>query len=148
MAPDFVEAFTELALPGNARELENLVRWALVNKRDDTPLNLRDLPIEIWEQLTEQGNRFSLERGPMEGGMDGEPPTLEMQYQNIRSSLATLLDLNGWNLARALQHCEKLLLEATLQKTDGNQSQAARLLGITPRSVYNKVHKHQLHREE
>jgi len=148
MAPGFIEAFTHLELPGNARELENLVRWALVNKHDDNPLNLRDLPVEILEQLTEQGKRFSLDLGPMNGGMDGEPPSLEVQYQNIRSSLATLLDLNGWNLAQALQHCEKLLLEATLQKTEGNQSQAARLLGITPRSVYNKVHKHQLHREE
>ena len=36
------------------------------------------------------------------------------------------------------------LLEAALHKAHGNQSQMARLLGITPRSIYNKVHKYQL----
>jgi DNA-binding NtrC family response regulator len=55
------------------------------------------------------------------------------------------LDLNDWNLSRSLQHCERLLLEAALHKAHGNQSETARLLGITPRSVYNKLHKHQLH---
>jgi transcriptional regulator with PAS, ATPase and Fis domain len=42
--PEFSEALTQLQLPGNARQLENLVRWALVHKDDDTALNLRDLP--------------------------------------------------------------------------------------------------------
>ena len=64
MAPDFIEAFTQLKLPGNARQLENLVRWVLVNKSDHTPLNLRDLPVEIWEQLSEQGKGPSFEPAP------------------------------------------------------------------------------------
>jgi DNA-binding protein Fis len=37
-----------------------------------------------------------------------------------------------------------MLLERALQKTCGNQSKAARILGITPRSVYNKLRKHHL----
>jgi transcriptional regulator with PAS, ATPase and Fis domain len=144
MAPEFIEAFTRLKLPGNARQLENLVRWALVNKSDPTPLDLRDLPVEIWEQLSDQGKSPSAKPEPMDGGMDVEPSFPETHYQNIRASLATLLDRKGWNLARALEYCERLLFEAALQKAEGNQSQAARLLGITPRSVYNKIHKYQL----
>src|SRR5215831_6677459 len=42
--PEFIEALTQLQLPGNARQLENLVRWALIHKNDDTSLTLRDLP--------------------------------------------------------------------------------------------------------
>ena len=144
MAPEFIEAFTQLQLPGNARQLENLVRWALVNKSDLTPLNLRDLPVEIWEQLSDQGKGPWAKPEPMNGGMDVKPSFPETQHQNIRASLTTLLDRKGWNLARALEYCERLLLEAALQKAEGNQSQAARLLGITPRSVYNKIHKYQL----
>jgi len=49
--------------------------------------------------------------------------------------MVNLLSLNGWNLSRSLQYCEKLLLEAALHKAHGNQSQTARLLGITPRSA-------------
>jgi DNA-binding NtrC family response regulator len=144
MASDFIEACTQLALPGNARQLENLVRWVLVNKSDHTPLNLRDFPVEIWEELAEQGKGPALEPAPVHGAVDGEPPCRETPYQDIRASLTTVLDRNGGNLARALEHCERLLVEVALHKAHGNQSQVACLLGITPRSVYNKMHKYQL----
>jgi DNA-binding NtrC family response regulator len=55
-----------------------------------------------------------------------------------------LLDANNWRLNGSLASCEKLLLEAALRKTRGNQSQTARLLGITSRSVYNKLRKYHL----
>jgi DNA-binding NtrC family response regulator len=35
-------------------------------------------------------------------------------------------------------------MEAALAASGGNQSRAARLLGITARSVYNKIRKHHL----
>jgi transcriptional regulator with PAS, ATPase and Fis domain len=144
MAPEFIEAFTQLTLPGNARQLENLVRWVLVNKSDPTPLNLRDLPVEIWEELAEQEKGLALELPPVKGEMSGEPPSRETQDQDLRASLATLYDLNGGNLARTLEYCDWLLFKAAFHKAHGNQSQVARLLGITPRSVYNKIQKYQL----
>jgi transcriptional regulator with PAS, ATPase and Fis domain len=60
--------------------------------------------------------------------------------------MVRLLDRNGWNLAHTLQYCERLCLEAALHKAHGNQSHVAHLLGITSRSVYNKIHKHHLPR--
>ena len=144
MSPEFIEAFTQLTLPGNARQLENLVRWVLINKSDSSPLKLRDLPVEILEQLSEQGKSPWTMPQPMNGGMDVESSFRDTESQNIRASLTTLLDRKGWNLARALEYCERLLFEVALQRAAGNQSQVARLLGITPRSVYNKIHKYQL----
>jgi DNA-binding NtrC family response regulator len=144
MASNFIEACTQLALPGNARQLENLVRWVVVNKRDHTPLTLRDFPVEIWEEIAEQGKRPALAPAPVNEEVDVEPLCQETQYQDICASLTTLLDLKGGNLARALEHCERLLFEVALHQAHGNQAQVARLLGITPRSVYNKMHKHQL----
>jgi two-component system response regulator AtoC len=144
--PEFIAALTQVELPGNARQVENLVRWALVNKDDGTSLTLRDLPLDIWQQVSEQGTR---RRVPSEPASEEQAPpqsTPETPYQHIPHSIISLLDLNGWNLAQALQHCERLLLEAALHRTHGNQSHTARLLGLTPRSVYNKLHKHQLHR--
>ena len=41
---DFIEAMAQLDFPGNVRQLENIVRHALLNKIDDTPLSLSDLP--------------------------------------------------------------------------------------------------------
>jgi DNA-binding NtrC family response regulator len=146
VAPDFIDALTQLELPGNARQLENLVRWALVNKDDDTSLNLRDLPLEIWQQLSEREKHPWVQPEAADNGKDIQKSTLESLGQDIPSSIVNLLDLNGWNLSRSLQYCERLLLEAALHKAHGNQSQTARLLGITPRSVYNKLHKYHLPR--
>jgi DNA-binding NtrC family response regulator len=95
---------------------------------------LRDLPRDIWQQVAEQGPRPP-GAAAGRGGQEALPAALE-----------PLWDLNGWNLARSLQYCERLLLEAALHKAHGNQSHTARLLGITPRSVYNKLHKYHLHR--
>jgi DNA-binding NtrC family response regulator len=146
MDSDVIDALTQLKLPGNARQLENVVRWALVNKDDESPLSLRNLPLDIWQQLSEQGKHPGIQLAPVDEAKDVLKSTAEAPRQEMFSSLLNLLDLNGWNLSRALQHCERLLLEAALHKACGNQSRTARLLGITPRSVYNKVHKHQLQR--
>ena len=63
-------------------------------------------------------------------------PQIMARYVHI------LLDANGWNLSRSLAHCEREAVEAAIQRAHGNQSESARLLGITPRSVYNKIRKY------
>ena len=73
-----------------------------------------------------------------------QTPTPHAAPQDLPASMVRILDRNGWNLARTLHECEQLFLEAALHKAHGNHAQVARLLGITPRSVYNKVHKHHL----
>jgi transcriptional regulator with PAS, ATPase and Fis domain len=143
--PDFIAALMQVDLPGNARQVENLVRWALVNKDNGTSLTLRDLPLAIWQQVSEQGT-YSLDQAapePVEQNLLTSTPGTS--HQKIPASIVQLLDLNDWNLAHALQHCERLLIEAALHRAHGNQSRAAKLLGITPRSVYNKLHKPHLH---
>jgi two-component system repressor protein LuxO len=143
---DFIAALTQVELPGNARQLENLVRRALVYKDDDTALSLRDLPADVWQQLSEQGKHPHDQSQPANEEKDIQPLMPGTPQQPLASSITGLLDLNGWNLSQSLQHCERLLLEAALHRVHGNQSRAAELLGITPRSVYNKLHKPQPHR--
>jgi DNA-binding NtrC family response regulator len=123
---EFVEALTRHELPGNVRQLENLVRWALANKEDSGPLRLADLPRDIWAGLA---------RAPAEA----EPPAAP----EGRFIEALLTRFEG-NLAQSLDFCERRLLEAALARAGGNQTRAARLLGLTPRSVYNKMRKHRL----
>jgi transcriptional regulator with GAF, ATPase, and Fis domain len=143
---DFVDALAQLELPGNVRQLENLVRRAVVDKMDDTPLGLSDLPIEIWQQLStqEKGRQVQPALYPHDKEVaSAGVQTLPMEFC---SNFLQVLDLEGWNLAHALEYCERLLLEAALHQEHGNQSRAARLLGITPRSVYNKLLKHHMFR--
>lgn len=125
---EFLDALAQVNLTGNARQLENIVRRALLAHTDNAPLSLRDLTPAEWAQLSNQ----RLERD--------EPN----DRRSLGASFASILDLNGWNLSKSLEYCERSLLECALQFTRGNQSQTARLIGITPRSVYNKLHKHGL----
>jgi DNA-binding NtrC family response regulator len=132
---DFLEALRQIELPGNVRQLENLVRQALVRKATDSPLSLSDLSVEILRQF------LAPERDPVV--RKAETADL-FNADTLTSSFVQVLEANGWNLRRSLEDCERQGLEAAMKRTHGNQSEIARLLGITPRSVYNKVHKYRL----
>jgi DNA-binding NtrC family response regulator len=129
VAAEFVEALARLELPGNVRQLENLVWHALLHKSDDSPLCISDLPPEVWRELCATPSGAPVPVPPATGG---------------ETDLLRLIDSHGGNLAGVLSACEKLVLQATLDRVHGNQSRAAELLGVTPRCVYNKLRKHHL----
>ena len=131
---DFSEALHHVELPGNVRQLENLVCQALVRKTTNLPLSISDLPLDVLQQLS------GTEEQPVSRELDADI----LNSQNLTNSVVRVLDANDWNLTRSLETCERHALEAAMERMRGNQSQTARLLGITPRSVYNKVRKYQL----
>jgi transcriptional regulator with PAS, ATPase and Fis domain len=124
---EFVASIAKLELPGNVRELENLIRQVMVNKADDRPLDLSDLPQQIWRVI-------------MEKGSSSKPEDVHQQTNDF----GQILLASGSDLALSLEHCERMLVEAALSRAHGNQARTARLLGITPRTVYNKIRKHNL----
>src|SRR5207249_2772253 len=115
---DFLEALARIELPGNARQLENIVRNALVHKSTDSPLGLSDLPSAVWQELADQGADEMAERG----GAGVSSHRSNSSQLDVHSYLSKLLDRDGWNLARALEHCERLLIESALRLSHGNQS--------------------------
>jgi transcriptional regulator with PAS, ATPase and Fis domain len=142
---EFVEAIKQADLPGNVRQLESLICQALVNKETDTPLDLSDLPIEILRQLSAEKERaVQTAKDATALASKIDEPVRSAPRQDEADLWSDLLDVNGGSLVRSLECCERDLLAAALRRTRGNQSQTARLLGITSRSVYNKVHRHQL----
>ncbi|MBL8191550.1 MAG: sigma 54-interacting transcriptional regulator [Acidobacteria bacterium] len=134
----YLTALTLLDLPGNIRQLENVIRWTMVNKEDESALNLSDLPLELLEQLAQQSDSF---RALATTSMKSPP---EGRQSNLSAQLMQVMTASHWNLAQSLEYCEKLLLESALHLAKGNQTQTAKLLGLTPRSVYSKVRKHHL----
>jgi DNA-binding NtrC family response regulator len=142
--PAFVQALARVELPGNARQLENLVRRCLIDKSDNSPLDLSDLPSEIWKQVSEATGSGACGRTLPEQSAREDPVEIESDNEP-GLGVGELVDVLGWNLPRSLDYCEKILLETALRRANGSQSQTARLLGITPRSVYNKLRKHGLH---
>jgi two-component system, NtrC family, response regulator HydG len=135
VSTDFLEALREVELPGNVRQLENIVRQVLAVRETDSPLGLRDLPSELLQQLS--ASAPSAQPLP-------QIENTEFGRAEVVNYVIRLLELNEWNLRRSLETCERHAMEVTMRRVAGNQSKAARLLGITPRSVYNKMHKHRL----
>jgi transcriptional regulator with PAS, ATPase and Fis domain len=142
---EFIEALEQLELPGNAREVENLVRRALVNRNADGPLGLTDLPPEILAKLVEQKHELTNAQELDASGELNRAPELP-SGPDFDKSLFQLLRRNKGSLTRTLQHCERVLVATALELANGNQSRVAELLSITPRSVYNKLRKHRLTR--
>jgi two-component system, NtrC family, response regulator PilR len=132
---DFLEALRQSELPGNVRQLENLVRLALIRKATDLPLSLSDLSVEILRELLEPGENSAAQEAET---------TDALHSKTLTEFLIRILEANHWNLRRLKESCERQALEAVMKRTGGNQSEIARLLGITARSVYNKVHKYHL----
>ncbi len=137
---DFADALVGIPLPGNARQVENLVRRAIAQKDDDTPLGLADLPREVLQSIVEPPlGRLSEDRS---SGQTAREPD---KSSDVSASLDSLLATSTGNLNQALEKCERVLLQMTFEKARGNQSQMAQMLGITPRSVYSKLRKYGLH---
>lgn len=127
LAPEFLDALTCMELPGNVRQLENIVRAALSSADHDGTIGLAQLPREALLEIA--GSRTSV----------GSSRQSVVLGERDVSPTASRPDLN---LSRALDQCERTLLEAALTESDGCQSKAAQLLGVTARTVHTKVRKH------
>lgn len=136
---DFVAALRAIQFPGNVRELENLVRYVLITKRDHSPLNLSDLPQQILRELVDK----NAIKTPPDSRSDMSTEC-EERLRSDPGFLIALLEANQWRLPQTMGKCERSILEVALQRSHGNQCAMARLLGVTPRTVYNKLLRHGL----
>jgi two-component system, NtrC family, response regulator HydG len=128
---EFLDAIARVPLSGNVRELQHIVRHALAVAAGAPVLGLTHLPAAIWSDVVAQGvtDAATPAAAPSTGhGSGGWPVHVP----------------DAWTLARSLAWCERAIVARALEAVDGNQARAARLLGVTPRSVYNKLRKHQL----
>jgi Nif-specific regulatory protein len=142
VSADFLEALQQVNLTGNARQLENIVRRALVTGSSNEILSLSDLTPAEWGQLSREVDRPGSQSGAVQ--KEGEKQFAGAGPTELQPDFLSILDQHDWNLSRSLEFCERALLECALKYTRGNQSHTARLIGITPRSVYNKLQKHKL----
>lgn len=120
MSPEAVEFLERYDWPGNVRELQSVIRKSILNSSGPV-IVLKDLPAETRED----------HRGK---------PTDEEAGSELRAFVSQRLADGSENLyAEALERMERYLLTRVLEETDGNQSQASRILGITRGSLRNKI---------
>jgi len=113
-----MERLAAYAWPGNVRELENVIYEAMV--LCDVPvIDEKDLPLRI-----RQGE-------PADAGSDAGPG-------GDGTAEATGATLKGAAQAAA-ESAEKALIEKALQDSGGNRTLAARTLGVSRKTLFNKM---------
>jgi len=110
LAPDAMEKLANLPLPGNVRELENLLQRMIALA--DGPL----LPASILDELRME-----------------ETPGKELSLRQLQD--------DDVNLDDALEGAERRLVRQALDDSHGNITRAARLLGISFRSLRYRLRK-------
>ena len=124
IAPDALQALMSYTWPGNVRELQSVVRQAILQATG---------PVLVADSLPEVVRL---------GGHRGVP--LSAHAQEAEDELAEFVEdrLRGGSTAlyaECLERMERALLTKILDAVAGNQSQAARILGITRSSLRYKT---------
>jgi transcriptional regulator with GAF, ATPase, and Fis domain len=150
VAAEFIEALSTANLPGNVRELENIVRSVLARRDHDRALGLGDLPLDVLAEVAQRqqaGTSFTPSEAPPAPGSpsSGPPNSWRASCEPSTETLdAPPSSRARQKLADVLSACERATVESALIVAKGNQVNAARLLGISTRSVYSKMRKHRL----
>ncbi len=124
ISPDAVKLLVEYPWPGNVREMQSAVRRALLQTTGQV-LTADVLPEEI---------RTGAEHSARDNG--ASPPVGLVERLIDQGLRCGSNDLYAETLA-AMERC---LLTRVLKATCGNQSQAAKIMGITRGSLRNKIH--------
>ena len=111
-----LEVLQEYDWPGNIRELENILARGIINmKYKETVLEAFHLPLTSAGSTNSNGSNRQEETNP---------------------------DYSGESYEQLFANWERDLLEKVLEETGGNKNKAARMLGISIRSLYYKLEKH------
>jgi DNA-binding NtrC family response regulator len=128
--PTAMEALVEYDWPGNVRELINAIERATLLCRGNE-ITLRDLP----EPVVGDGMRILQPAAAIDS--------------SIRLGSSQWLDL-PWPEARRriLESAERAYFEQLLETCEGRVGDTARRAGIDPRSLYEKMQRHGLRKEQ
>jgi DNA-binding NtrC family response regulator len=121
-SPDALEILLNYSWPGNIRQLQSVLKQAIVQATG--PVLLADfLPSELHSRET----------------VDEQHIEFQEQY-DLSALIDSRLRVGSQNLyAEALEAMERTLIASVLQATQGNQSKASKILGITRGSLRNKI---------
>jgi DNA-binding NtrC family response regulator len=119
--PSMIRLFEEYAWPGNIRQLRNVVRTSLI---------------------LGTGNRLSL--ADVSWLFDELQPLPQHKTGALVSDMATGQELETQvkTSGQSLEQIERRAILDTLHQTGGNQTKAARVLGISDRTLREKVHRY------
>jgi two-component system nitrogen regulation response regulator GlnG len=123
VAPEALDLLAKYSWPGNIRELQNVLKQAMLQATGPV-LVAEFLPANLREMAGGLGR---------EDDRDGDDGDLhEFVAQRLNADTSNLY-------AETLEVVERYLVTRVLRAADGNQSKAAKILGITRGSLRNKI---------
>ncbi|MGE3466152.1 MAG: sigma 54-interacting transcriptional regulator [Pyrinomonadaceae bacterium] len=122
ISKEAMRALVNYDWPGNVRELENAIERAIIIG-SGRQIEVDDLPDAIAQTAGGASAHARLERATAAGEGRGLGISIE--------------------LPSAMDEVEKQVIEATLDYTDGDKSQAARLLNIGRKTLYRKLEQYE-----
>ena len=138
--PDALAGLENHHWPGNVRELENVIQRALVVRKSSAIL-ATDLPAELGSTK----NSTTPAAGSTSPPRANEPAAATDELAALARTLFTWA--RGQTKLRVLPAVERELVICALAETQGNQVQAARLLGITRATLRKRIEKFGIQRE-
>ncbi|MGE0609935.1 MAG: sigma-54-dependent transcriptional regulator [Pirellulales bacterium] len=136
ISADAMKVLLEYSWPGNIRELQSALRKSLLNMTSSV-LMPECLPEEIRrEPSADSDEEEGTADGTAEAGeaSDGIPCNLARFFRTQMAAGTESL------YAESVEFMERYIVTKVLQATAGNQSKAAKILGITRGSLRNKTH--------
>lgn len=130
ISPELMEHLMSYAWPGNVRELENAIQTAVVMSKKDVLL------AENFPLLSGDPAAPSQGGVPSVGGHDCETLLKNMLAPVLKSPLVAKDAAFFKNMADGF---DKLLIEAALEKNQGNQLRSAELLGISRNTLRQRM---------
>ena len=132
ISPEALEMLTQYSWPGNVREMQSVVRQSLLNATG--PVIVPSfLPPELTTPMLSKTPEL-----PQIDNATGVPSDLA-PFVNRR------LEADSRNLyAEALEQMERYLITRVLQATEGNQTKASEILGITRGKIRDRVNLFQI----
>ncbi|MBX3729130.1 MAG: sigma-54-dependent Fis family transcriptional regulator [Candidatus Sumerlaeia bacterium] len=133
-----LQKFLDYPWPGNVRELENMIQRTMLLAEGDT-VTVDDLP-----PVLRSGTGSGAPATPMPGSLAATHDALN------ELNLQSLLDTEDFDtplaerLALLTDHIEKYLIRAALSRAGGHRQETADLLGISRKSLHNKMVRHGL----
>ncbi|HEX4165029.1 MAG TPA: sigma-54 dependent transcriptional regulator [Bryobacteraceae bacterium] len=109
VTPDVMEAFRKYSWPGNVRELRNVLERAVIMAGDGV-IQMAHLPYDFGVSV---GSR---------------PPAQVFEPESVRLPVGT-----------TVSDAERALIQLTLQHTKNNKTRAAEILGISLKTLFNKL---------
>ncbi len=128
---------TRYSWPGNVRELENVMERAII-LMPASHIGERELPERMFSKISHSATQNSF--GGAEESASLANPAPDKGYAGVpENSFTPHFELSG---NPSLEDVERAVILQTLARFNGNKSEAARILGITRKTLHSRLNRY------